>query len=162
LVARAVVAERIAIPTTTLHGPNSLVTAITSLRSNCETDRVIVPRATGSPSSFSDSGDKDENIHVRKARSEARQVIRLAKRKRNEDDEDDDDHDHDNDDDDDKAAADDSHEDDVDIFYDAHTGLTDDEDEYMTAVEEQPAVWPILRRRRRMAGGRKKKVKIMA
>jgi hypothetical protein len=41
-------------------------------------------------------------------------------------------------------------------FYDAHTGLSDDEEDYFSAVEEQPAVWPILRRRRARGKGKKR------
>jgi hypothetical protein len=46
-----------------------------------------------------------------------------------------------------KRKRDDDEEEEEERYFDAHTGLTDDEEDYFSAIEEQPAIWPILRRR---------------
>jgi hypothetical protein len=59
-----------------------------------------------------------------------------------------------------KRKRDQINDDQQETFSDAHTGLTDDEDRYLSAVEAQPAVWQILRRRRGRGRG-SKRVKIV-
>jgi hypothetical protein len=56
-----------------------------------------------------------------------------------------------------KRKRDDDEEEEEERYFDAHTGLTDDEEDYFSAIEEQPAIWPILRRRS-VARRRRKRV----
>jgi hypothetical protein len=72
----------------------------------------------GHTSTSRSSDHQNEGVDVRRARTEARQATRIPKRKRG------------------RVQEDEEEE----RFYDAYTGLTDDADDYMTAVEEQPVV----------------------
>jgi hypothetical protein len=55
-----------------------------------------------------------------------------------------------------KRKRDDDDEEEEERYFDAHTGLTDDEEDYFSAIEDQPAIWPILRRRGVARRGRKR------
>jgi F0F1-type ATP synthase membrane subunit b/b' len=86
-----------------------------------------------------------QNDDIRQARTEARRASQAAKENGTKSS---------------TRKRDEMNDDQEETFSDAHTGLTYDEDQYLRAVEEQPAVWPILRRRGGRAGG-SKRVKIV-